>query len=41
MATRKHISDLICSYGKYIFMVNLVKANEHNPREQILADEFD
>ena len=40
MATKSHISDLIRSYGKQIYMVNLVKSNERNPREQILAEEF-
>ena len=40
LATKKHISDLVARYGKYIFMINLVKNNEHIPREQILAEEF-
>jgi hypothetical protein len=40
LATKKHIADIVARYGKYIYMVNLVKSNEHIPREQILAEEF-
>lgn len=40
LATKKHVADLFALYGKEIFMLNLVKLNEHIPREQILADEF-
>ncbi|CAD8126962.1 unnamed protein product [Paramecium sonneborni] len=39
-ATKKHICDLISSYGRSIYMVNLVKQNEHNKREQVLAEEY-
>ncbi|CAD8044044.1 unnamed protein product [Paramecium primaurelia] len=39
-ATKKHFCDLISSYGRQIYMVNLVKQNEHNKREQVLAEEY-
>jgi hypothetical protein len=40
LATKKHISDLVARYGKSIYMINLVKSNEHIAREIILAEEF-
>ena len=32
--------DLLLKYGNNIFLLNLVKSNEHQPREKKLADEY-
>lgn len=33
LTTKKHISDMLSKYGSNLFLVNLVKSNEKQPRE--------